>query len=60
MLVLSRKLNEGIQIGRDIHIFVVGITATQIALGIEAPDDLKVLRHELLEYGKDYHDSTGN
>ena len=49
MLVLSRKLNESIVIGDNIRIKVVGISGSQIRLGIEAPGDIKVMRQELLE-----------
>jgi carbon storage regulator len=48
MLVLSRKLNETITIGENIRITVVGNSGCQVRLGIEAPDDVKVLREELL------------
>jgi carbon storage regulator len=48
MLVLSRKLNETIIIGDDIRIKVVGISGSQVRIGIEAPGDVKVMREELL------------
>jgi carbon storage regulator len=48
MLVLSRKLNETIVIGNNIRIKVVGISGGQVRIGIEAPDDIKVMREELL------------
>jgi carbon storage regulator len=48
MLVLSRKLNETIVIGNNIRIRVVGISGSQVRLGIEAPDEIKVMREELL------------
>lgn len=48
MLVLSRKLNEKIIVGQNIRITLVGIRGNQVRLGIEAPDDVKVLREELM------------
>lgn len=49
MLVLSRKLNDTICIGDDIVVKVVKIRGTVVGLGIVAPDDVKVMRRELLE-----------
>jgi carbon storage regulator len=48
MLVLSRKLAEKVMIGDDIVITVVKIDKGQIRLGITAPKDVSVFRHELL------------
>ena len=44
MLVLSRKLDEVIQIGDDIFVKVVRITPSVIRLGIVAPKDLPITR----------------
>jgi len=49
MLVLSRKLNETIQIGDQITLRVVQIRGNRVRLGIEAPADVRVIRSELLE-----------
>ena len=48
MLVLSRKLGEKIRIGEDIVVTVVDIDRGKIRLGIEAPQDVPILRQELL------------
>jgi carbon storage regulator len=48
MLVLSRKLLEGIVIGTDIKITVVKVERNHVRLGIEAPPDVVVVREELL------------
>jgi carbon storage regulator len=50
VLVLSRKLGEKIFIGDDVTITVVDIDRGKIRLGIEAPRDLPVYRHELLPH----------
>lgn len=47
MLILSRKLNEAIQIGDKIKITVVEIRGNKIRLGIEAPGDVEVYRQEI-------------
>lgn len=47
MLVLSRKIGERILIGEDIAITVVRITGGGVRLGIEAPNELPVIREEL-------------
>ena len=48
MLVLSRKLGEKIYIGDNICITVVDIDRGKIRLGIEAPRNVPIYRHELL------------
>ena len=47
MLVLSRKVGERIWIGDNIAVTVVRITGGGVRLGIEAPEDLAVVREEL-------------
>jgi carbon storage regulator len=47
MLVLTLKEGEKILIGDKITVKVVEIRGTQIKLGIEAPDDVLVLREKL-------------
>jgi carbon storage regulator len=48
MLVLSRKQFEGIQIGADIRIKIVKVDRNQVRLGIEAPDNVMIVRDELV------------
>ena len=48
MLVLSRKFNESIVIDGGIKITVVEIRGNQIRLGIEAPQEIGVMREELV------------
>jgi carbon storage regulator len=47
MLVLSRKQQDTIVIDQRIRIKVLGIRGDRIRLGIEAPDDVVILRGEL-------------
>jgi carbon storage regulator len=50
MLVLSRKLGEKIYIGDNICITVVDVDRGKIRLGIEAPRDIPIYRHELVPH----------
>lgn len=52
MLVLSRKINEKIVINGNIVITVVRIDRDQVRVGIEAPDEIPILRGELLNGGQ--------
>jgi carbon storage regulator len=47
MLVLTRKLNEAIQIGHDIEITVLAISGDQVKLGINAPKHVEIHRKEI-------------
>jgi carbon storage regulator len=49
MLVLTRYLQEKILIGENIEIVVLGIQGKQARLGIDAPEDVKILRKELID-----------
>ena len=47
MLVLSRKVGERILIGDNISVTVVRITGSGVRIGVEAPAEMAVIRHEL-------------
>ena len=47
MLVLTRKLNEQIQIGDDVTVTVLRVKGNTIRLGIDAPRSTRVVRGEL-------------
>ncbi len=49
MLVLSRKLNEKIRIGSDVVLTIVSVSENSVKIGIEAPNNIKILRDELYE-----------
>lgn len=49
MLVLTRKQGERIRIGKDVTITVIRMKGKAIRLGIEAPQNLSVLRGELCD-----------
>ena len=48
MLVLQRKLHEIIHVGSDITITVAKIGPASVRIGVTAPRDVKIMRHELL------------
>ncbi len=47
MLILSRKLKESIRIGDDVVIHVLSVSGGRVKLGIEAPNDVGIVREEL-------------
>ena len=47
MLVLTRKLDESIQISDNIKITILRIKGNTVRIGIEAPRDVRVVRTEL-------------
>lgn len=47
MLVLSRKESEKIKLGDSIVLTIVRVNGDRVRLGIEAPGDMLILRHEL-------------
>ncbi|MEZ6059064.1 MAG: carbon storage regulator [Planctomycetaceae bacterium] len=49
MLVLTRKPAETIRIGNDIVIKVIKTARGAVKIGIDAPQDVRVVRGELLE-----------
>lgn len=48
MLVISRRRGERIRIGEDIDIMVTRIVDGQVRLAIKAPDNVKIVRDELI------------
>ena len=47
MLILTRKIGEGVTIGEHVRVVVLEVKGKQVRLGIEAPTDLVVLREEI-------------
>lgn len=49
MLILTRKRGQSIYIGEnaDIKIKVLGITKSEVHIGIDAPKELNIVREEL-------------
>jgi len=53
MLVLTRKIDQGIVIAGNIYIRVLGVERDRVKIGIAAPKDIIVLRQELLDREND-------
>lgn len=51
MLVLSRKIGETLIIDGNVRVTVVRVSGNRVALGVEAPDHVRVLRGELRPFG---------
>jgi len=49
MLVLTRKTSEMIQIGESIVVKVIHAGKNMVKIGIEAPNEVRILRAELCE-----------
>lgn len=62
MLVLSRRIDESIQIGDEITVTILDVKGTQVRIGISAPDDVGIHREEIYERiqsGEDAVDHLG-
>ena len=49
MLVLTRKLQETIQIGDQVTIHILRVKGNTVRLGIDAPRHIRVIRGELVD-----------
>lgn len=47
MLILTRRVGETLNIGDDVKVTVLGVTAGQVRIGIDAPKDTEVHREEI-------------
>lgn len=65
MLILTRKVDQGIVISGNILVRVLGVERDRVKIGISAPTEITVLRQELWHEGEEntfprrVHDSTG-
>ncbi len=51
MLILTRKSGEKIRIAGDIELTVLHVSGSQVKIGIDAPEDVTIMREELLGRG---------
>ena len=49
MLILTRKIDQGIIIAGNIHVRVLGVERDRVKIGISAPKEVTILRDELVE-----------
>lgn len=54
MLVLTRRIDESLFMGKkgeelDIVVRVLGINGNQVRIGISAPDNIHIIREELMD-----------
>jgi carbon storage regulator len=47
MLVLSRKQSQRIRVGSSIVLTIVRVSGDKVRIGIEAPEEMRVIRDEL-------------
>jgi len=52
MLLLIRRPDESIIIDGNIKIKILGVRGDQVRLGFEAPDDVTIVREELLKINR--------
>jgi len=53
LLVLTRKRNESINLTGEIKITVVEVRGDRVRLGIDAPEDVRIMRSELTPDAQD-------
>jgi carbon storage regulator len=49
MLVLSRKVGQELVIGDNIRVIISRVAGNRVSIGIEAPDNVHIIRSELQE-----------
>ena len=61
MLTLRRNLGERIMIGDDVTITYLGISGSQISLGIDAPEEVLIYREEIyVQLDKEINNDNSN
>jgi carbon storage regulator len=59
MLVLTRKPDQSIIIGDGIEVEVLSVAGEKVRLGIKAPREVEIFRHEVYERIQDERRSAG-
>ena len=54
MLVLTRRENEKIRIGKNIVLNIISTSDNNIKIGIEAPKEVKIFREEIYQSIKEH------
>ena len=58
MLVLSRKVGERLVIGENVTVVVNKVAGNRVTLGVEAPDDVRIIRGELEIVIRDFEEDA--
>jgi len=58
MLILQRRAGESLVIGENITVSVVSVDGVRVRLAISAPEDVSILRSELITAAKANRDSA--
>jgi len=53
MLVLTRKSEQKIRIGKNIVITILKIQGEQVSIGIDAPKETPIVREELVKHSEE-------
>lgn len=59
MLVLTRRVGDALYIGEGVKLVVLGVRGTQVRIGVEAPETVRVLRAELLQRKENEGEGVG-
>ena len=51
MLILTRRPGENVLIGDNIKVTILDVDRNQVRIGIDAPQEVKIVREELLAEG---------
>lgn len=54
MLVLSRKVGQELVIGDNVRIIIQRVSGNRVAVGIEAPNDVHIVRGELKDFRDEF------
>jgi carbon storage regulator len=60
MLVLSRRVGEKLVIGDNITVVVNRMAGNRVSLGIEAPDDVRIVRGELSSIVRSFEEESAD
>ena len=60
MLVLTRKSQDSIRIGDNITVTILRIKGNTVRIGVEAPDDVRIVRGELPRFEVPVDTPTGD
>ncbi|MEC8338399.1 MAG: carbon storage regulator [Planctomycetota bacterium] len=60
MLVLTRKSQDSVRIGDNITVTILRIKGNTVRIGVEAPDDVRIVRGELPRFEVPAETPTGN